>query len=394
MTARDPYFDALQRALKRADVCQPTLIVDLDRLDANLDVLLADLPPGMAYRIVVKSLPCPDLVAHVRTRTGTERLMTFNLPMLLDFAARFPAADQLLGKPLPVAALRRFIDTAAPGAIARVQWLVDTPARLADYAAVADDRGADLRIALELDVGLHRGGFEPGAALRDALVRLRDGARLTFTAFMGYEPHVAALPRFLGWQRRALAAAWVTYREAISIAADVFDAAVMATITRNAGGSPTYRLYQDTTVANELSVGSALVKPTHFDTPLLRAYQPAAFIAAPVLKAVGPTRIPGLESLDALRRAISPATARAFFIHGGRWMADPVDPPRLSYNRAYGRSSNQEMLNGPAATPLAPDDFVFLRPHQSEAVFLHFGDIAVVRDGAIIDWWPPLAVST
>jgi hypothetical protein len=80
----------------------------------------------------------------------------------------------------------------------------------------------------------------------------------------------------------------------------VFDAATMAALTRNGGGSPTFRLYTDTTIANEVSIGSALVKPTHFDTPLLSPYQPACFIAAPVLKAVGPTRIPGLEFADAL----------------------------------------------------------------------------------------------
>jgi D-serine deaminase-like pyridoxal phosphate-dependent protein len=68
-------------------------------------------------------------------------------------------------------------------------------------------------------------------------------------------------------------------------------------------------------------------------------------------------------------------------------MAHPEDPPGLRYNRFFGRSSNQEMLNGGAQTNLQPDDFVFLRPSQSEAVFLQFGDIIVYDNGAIVDRW-------
>jgi D-serine deaminase-like pyridoxal phosphate-dependent protein len=46
------------------------------------------------------------------------------------------------------------------------------------------------------------------------------------------------------------------------------------------------------------------------------------------------------------------------------------------------------MVNGSARVPLAVDDYVFLRPTQSEAVMLQFGDLVVVRGGAIVDHWP------
>ncbi|MCA8903473.1 MAG: hypothetical protein KDA43_01225, partial [Hyphomonas sp.] len=75
------------------------------------------------------------------------------------------------------------------------------------------------------------------------------------------------------------------------------------------------------------------------------------------------------------------------------WLADPVDPPGLEYNKTFGRSSNQEMLNGGPELSIAPDEFVFLRPQQSEALFLQFGDIAVYEDGAIVDSWPTFPVS-
>ena len=37
---------------------------------------------------------------------------------------------------------------------------------------------------------------------------------------------------------------------------------------------------------------------------------------------------------------------------------------------------------------MRPDDFVFLRPTQSEAVLQQFGDIAVYENGRITEMWP------
>jgi D-serine deaminase-like pyridoxal phosphate-dependent protein len=59
----------------------------------------------------------------------------------------------------------------------------------------------------------------------------------------------------------------------------------------------------------------------------------------------------------------------------------------------FGRSSNQEMLNGSTSVQLQPGDYVFLRPDQSEAVLLQFGDLLVYENGAITDRWPTFPVS-
>ena len=103
--------------------------------------------------------------------------------------------------------------------------------------------------------------------------------------------------------------------------------------------------------------------------------------------------MPGLEFADSAKRAWDPNYNKTVFIYGGHWLADPVDPPGLSYNSTFGRSSNQEMLNGGPDLEIAADEFVFFRPHQSEAVFLQFGDIAVYEDGEIVDTWPVFEAS-
>jgi D-serine deaminase-like pyridoxal phosphate-dependent protein len=135
------------------------------------------------------------------------------------------------------------------------------------------------------------------------------------------------------------------------------------------------------------------VKPRDFDTKTLAQHIPAVFIATPVIKALDKTQIPGLESLSAVMRFLDANSERAFFIHGGHWLAEPESPPGLEFNTLYGRSSNQEILTGSRSVMLKPDDFVFFRPNQSEAVFLQFGDLLVYEDGKIVDRWPTFPVS-
>jgi len=393
--ARTPYFARMQGALRAAGIAQPTLVIDRARLDANIDLLKAHLPAAMGLRIVVKSLPSLALVGHVRARTGTDRLMTFNAAMVETSAREMPETDQLLGKPLPAAAadkVLRALATTRRETVERVQWLVDTPRRLRQYEALGEAHGLDLSIALELDVGLHRGGFRPGDALAEALETLHASQRLRLSGLMGYEPHVAKLPADTGWQGAALEGAWRIYRDCMAAVDTVFGAGTAERLTRNAAGSPTYRLYQCDTIANEVSAGSVLVKPTDFDTPQLADHVAASFIATPVLKVWDGVHLPGLEFRpDAPPPVPEPGTS--VFIHGGNWLAEPEDPPGLATHKMFGRSSNQELLTAPPGLGLSPDDFVFLRPRQSEAVFLSFGDVAVYEDGRITGHWPVLPAS-
>lgn len=393
---RDAYFMSMQAALIGAGIAWPTLVIDKARLSENIRTLKTHLPAGMGYRIVAKSLPSIDLISFIRDLSGTDRLMTFNQPMLSKLSVDMPEASQLLGKPLPVRAAQHYFETlpaASAPAAGNVEWLIDTPARLQQYTSLASNIGRPLKLVLELDVGLHRGGFTTGPELGAAIEAIEAAPNLEFSGFMGYEPHIPSLPTTLGWRDKALKSAWGTYTAALEQASALIGADRMAGLTRNAAGSPTYRYYQTTDIANEVSAGSCLVKPTHFDTELLEPHKPASFIATPVIKSLDKTRLPGLEFASGAASAWNPNSKKTVFIHGGHWLAEPVDPPGLEYNKTFGRSSNQEMLNGGPELSIQPDEFVFLRPQQSEAVFLQFGDIAVYEDGAIVDTWPVFPVS-
>ena len=386
---RNDYFVTLQTALKRAGIGVPTLVIDRNRLDANIAQLKRDLPAGMAYRAVAKSLPSLGLLEHIRKGTGTDRLMVFNQPMLQALVTAMPDADLMLGKPLPVQAVKTLFDAGlSDNALGRIHWLIDGPDRLAQYRQLAQTRGKPLKLALEIDVGLHRGGMAAGEALGQVLNAIKAEPNFQFTAMMGYEPHVPKVPEIFGQRQRSLEYAWNTYSQVQAQVIDVLGGEAMAGAIRNAAGSPTYRLYKDTIVANEVSAGSVLVKPVDFDSELLKLHQPAAFIATPVIKGPIDSNLPnGFDLIGKVQRLWDPNSRKTVFIYGGHWLALPEDPPGLQYSGLSGRSSNQELLNGGEHLAIKPDEFVFFRPTQAEAVLTQFGELAVFDGHEISERW-------
>ena len=384
------YYLDLSAALEKEGLARPTLVIDRQRLRANADVLRERLAGRYDYRVVTKSLPSLPLIETVLSRTKTNRLMVFHQPFLNLVAESIPAGDVLLGKPMPVAAAARFYAQHRgtgfdPGQ--QLQWLIDSGERLSQYAELARRLDMPMRINLEIDVGLHRGGLSNVEQLAEVLGLIEAEPLLRFSGFMGYEPHVVKIPGIIGGPGKAFDKAQTTYRTFVSTAEEVLGRSIKD-LALNTAGSPTYQLYQGDEPPNELSAGSGLVKPTDFDVETLADHQAAAFIATPVIKALDTTRVPGLESLAGMMAWFNPNRAKAFFIYGGYWKALPESPAGLSINPIYGQSTNQEMLNGSTSIDLKQDDWVFLRPTQSEHVFLQFGDIAVYEDGEIVEQWP------
>ncbi len=63
--AHTAYFLQLQTLLQQQGSGTPTLLLDLDLLDANIHVLKQVLKPQAAYRLVVKSLSSAALIDYV-----------------------------------------------------------------------------------------------------------------------------------------------------------------------------------------------------------------------------------------------------------------------------------------------------------------------------------------
>jgi D-serine deaminase-like pyridoxal phosphate-dependent protein len=382
MGGHDAYFLGLQAALKRAGVAEPRLVVDRGRLEANIAAVRGALArTRLALRVVTKSLPAPALLEVVIAGAGASRLMAFNGVMLDEMVAFRPEADVLLGRPLPEVQVadfvRRHANSGAPAA--RPQWLADSAHRLKQYAEIAGD--TPMRVNLEIDVGLHRGGLPDLSALAEAVDLVIADPRLRLTGLMGYEAHLARAPP------AELERVKARYAAAVTLLADKLGG--LDGLTLNTAGSGTYALHLDDPVPTEVAIGSAFVKPAHFDLPTLRALAPVAFVVQPVLKVMDPALFPGRENLTAAFNALDPNSRRGFFLYGGYGDARPVSPPGLRFSPIWG---GRGMLEGSAKVELAEDDFVFLRPTESEGVFLQFGDILVYDGQEIVTRWPTFPI--
>lgn len=393
----DLYFQNMTHALQQAGVCTPTLVIDKERLDRNIDHLIDVLNRGFDYRIVAKSLPSIPLLQYIMRRTGTTRLMSFHLPFLMHLIEHIPAADILLGKPMPVCAARHFYHWHGQQTSSmcfapelQLQWLIDSPERLEQYEQLAQELNIRMRISLEIDIGLHRGGFRADEDFTRALEKLASSPWLSLSGLMGYEAHISKIPALLGGTDRALHAVRKRYAAFVDQVRSVLGEHAMTGLCLNTGGSSTYPLYETDSVGvvNEIATASALVKPTDFDVTTLEHHLPAAFIAAPVLKRVHNPEIPEAPLLSRILRSLGKLPHEGCYLYGGNWLASPCYPADASLNPLLGRSSNQEFYQLPADSGIQQDDYLFFRPSQSEAVFLQFGQIAVYDQGVISDWWP------
>lgn len=389
------YFLAVSQALAKAGLAQPTLIIDQQALDHNIQqVKQATAAHKLPVRLVVKSLPSLDLLNYLSQQLNSQRFMVFNLPMLTTVTQAYPQGDFLLGKPLTALAVQEWLRVESNrAALPHIQWLIDSPQRLTEYSELAKQFNVQLRVSLEIDVGLHRGGFVDVGELKQVVQTIKSNPQLQLAGLMGYEAHVGKLPTILNMQQKAWDHFKNTYQQAISILTEA--GYEPQKLTLNAGGSPTYTLHAKGTVANEVAVGTAFVQPCDFDLATLNQHKAACFIATPVLKALNPALIPAIEWADGLRRWWDVNNEQGYFIHGGHWLAKPVSPQGLALSGLYGRSSNQELWLGSSSQHLQVNDYVFFRPQQSEAVFLQFGDIVVFdnQQKQISQRWPVFSMS-
>ncbi len=380
------YFSALNDLLKREGSGIPVMLLDLDRVNSNIDVIAESVGADKTYRVVVKSLPSVPLLRHVMGRAKTNSLMVFHQPFLNEIARAFPDADALLGKPMPVSAAATFYKKVAEtkyDAEAKVQWLIDSPQRLDQYYSLARDLGVKMRVNLEIDVGLRRGGI-PNPEVLAAMLKVIKGApaHLALSGLMGYEPHLTGLEANL---------AHPAVQNVLSIYSGFLTTLRQAgydpeKLTLNGAGSHTLGIYNKDRTMNDLSAGSGVVKPTDFDTHHLTSNSPALFIATPILKRYDELKIAGDHWAAGPLQAWDPNMRRLYYIYGGFWKAKMVSPPGVA-DPLY-ESTNQSPIATSTSVDLQVDDYLFMRPTQSEFVMLQFGDLLAFSGDQIVDKWP------
>jgi len=399
----DPYFGMLNHALKNARVGRARILIDQERLDHNLAVIQANIPSPEHYRIVVKSIPCVDLLRYIKAKVGTRKFMVVHEPFLKVILDNFePGIDILLGKPLPVFACEEFFHEIQPGSHQRaqqeIQWLVDTDVRMKEYLDFATLNGLTLRVSVELDIGLHRGGVDSLEKL-DAVLKIiqSNPKRLTFSGFMGYDGHVTSAPAIFASARKAALAEFdenmAVYKNYIEYGRQHFPELFRGDLAFNSGGSTTYSIFDRAPFITDIGIGGAVLRPSSYSALFLGDLLPAEFVATPMIKQWDGAIIPFLEGLAGLFRWWNPNDQCSFGIYGGSWAGTIVAPPELHAQMLTSTDpanenlvTNQSILNGSRKVGWKMGDFAFYYPKQSDAMF-QFEDILLIRGGKVTGTW-------
>ena len=382
-----PYFQHLNNQLRNKGSAQPRMIVDLDCLDHNLALLKNYHREVKPVRLVVKSLASLPLLDHCMRALDTDKLMVFDISFLRQVVKRWPHTSIMMGKPIPVAAVSDFYGKCPGQDLTNIIWLVDNEDRLQKMVDLASRLEIKINLAIELDIGFHRGGIETASELINIIAILKESSWCQLTGLMGYDPHLSKIPDWLG-RSKLLEKSQGIYRKFLQVLTQECPGILRSDFIINGAGSPTFRLHTSESPLNEVSVGSALLKPDDFSLPLLSDFKEALYIAAPVLKkSDGPT-VPLLERFGKSWALWNPNRRQTFFLYGGYWKAKVESPKGMLLNPIFGRSSNQELLSGSLKVRLDVDDHIFLKPTQSEAVLGQLGPLMTYRKSGFKDHWP------
>jgi D-serine deaminase-like pyridoxal phosphate-dependent protein len=390
------YFGQISADLDAAGIGVPAVFLDMDRADANIAAIRAGIAAPLTWRIVEKSLPSLDLLSHVSTVGTTNAFLVLHLPLLDALLATMPTAEVMVGKTHLTTAVHGFFTRQPTGTdlgalAARVVFLADSAARLAELDAAAAALGVTLRVAVEIDVGLRRSGLRDPAdlpAMLRSFAPLAAAAHVRFAGFLGYDGHVAHAPAGTAAAvHDAWAAATAEYQSFVDVLMqpEFAPLASLPGLIFQSGGSSTYPMYGTGTPVNDVAAGGAVLRPGSYPDHVIAGLSPAIFIATPVLRQYD---APELPFFDATQSARVFNGRQGLTIYGGGWPAlytfpaDIQPAPLVSDATDVSMVPNQGMVTAPASTPLRPGDWVYYHPRQSDALF-QFETLYTVRGGRL-----------
>jgi D-serine deaminase-like pyridoxal phosphate-dependent protein len=405
----DDRFIEWNEALRANAGGRESALVDLDAVDHNLKLVGQTLGSSIALRLVAKSLPSIQLLEYMMVTACTNRIMAFSEGMVRDLLCRFGSdVDILLGRPEAVDAAARTFDTLdarSSGGVnpaAGVRWLVDTADRMQQYADLATERGAEINIAVEIDVGLRRGGARDNDELLAMLAVIGESPLLRFTGFMGYDGHVPFTPQGAD-PTRELRSVQQRYTDFVSAGRSAYPSMFQGPLVYNSGGSRTYHYYTDEldTPVNEVAMGSAFFYPRDFSNIPDEDLRRATFLATPVLKRIDPAEAPFAPGFLPRLAEGNPDYEVQFIVVAGGFPGDQLYPEGLVVNpvtsSAAGEDdsqgggvvnllSNQAEWLGARAVPLGVGDFIFYHPWEGDGV-RWLSRLDVFRGGELVDQW-------
>jgi len=396
------YFRTLNKQLKIHGTGSSAVVLDLDTLDHNIEVLkqkIVGSSTSKSLRVVTKSVPSMDLIEYITSKVGTNKLMVFHPAMTIELCSRFNSTmEYLQGFPITISAVKNLLQTLLPSCVNNMQWLVDSKHLLEEYLEVARIQNIQFRISIEIDVGLHRGGIGGTDELVEMLQIIEaNPTHFQFAGFMGYDGHIAHSPWVIFGEKqemkRALGSSLDTYKHFKNSLKDNFPDLYSKNLTFNGAGSLTVTMYEDKNEINDLSVGSAFLKPKGFDIWTLDECKPAIYLAGPIIKKLNDSSriVPFLNSGWNIILSWDPNLQNAYYVQGSGLSAVTESPKGTKKNFFFDEPptslmSTQTLLHTSSSVNLEVGDYFWFRPIEGD-VMLMFEDLMLLRNQTVVGKW-------
>ena len=367
----------------------PTYVVDLDAFDTNA-ADLARRAGGKPVRVATKSLRVPALIERAAAAPGFAGVLTYALREALWLCEQGTSDDIVMGYPsVDRTALEQM--TKSDAALATITLMVDDVRQL-DLLDTVRPAGAPVRLAVDVDAGLHLGPAHLGpkrSPLGDAadVVELareigrRDGLRLV--GVMTYEGQVAGVPDEVPRHRFRSAAVRSVKKASVAQLADrrAEVASALHEVAElefwNAGGSGSLETSAADPAVTELTAGSGLLVPGLFDHYRSFRPLPAAYFGVPVVR-----RPSGHVATVAGGGLVASGPA------GHDRLPVPWAPPGLHLTTLEGAGEVQTPLAGPGASALLVGELVWFRHAKSGEVAEHVVEAHLLRGNEIVESVP------
>jgi D-serine deaminase-like pyridoxal phosphate-dependent protein len=346
------------------EIDTPALLLDMDAFERNLTKMarfFAERPTSL--RPHAKTHKCPQ-VALKQLEAGAIGITCAKVGEA-EVMAKAGVQDILIANQV-VGGIKidRLTDLAGR---CDMMVAVDSAANVQELSRACQAKDVTLRALVEVDIGMHRCGVQPGAAALRLAQQVADAPRLNLAGLMGYEGH---LVQIADPQER-----FNRVREALiplQETRELLETNGLPVQIVSGGGTGTYDVSGAYPPMTEIEAGSYV----YMDSTYLKTrpeFEPALTVLVTVISRPVPERI----VTDVGRKAISHDFG----------LPQPFDAPGVETRKLSEEHGVMEATE-PNAVPLRPGDKIRVLPsHCCTTVNLH-DMLYVVQNGALVDMWP------
>lgn len=346
------------------DIETPAMVVDLDALEYNISTMAAAFAnTGTLLRPHVKNHKCPE-IAKLQIAAGAEGVTCATVNeaegMFRGGITDILIANEVVGP----AKIARLIRIAGDGADIKVA--VDSEANARALSSAAALSNTEICILVDLDVGLHRCGIEPGQPAADLAATIVSLPGLRLIGLMAFDGHVFA--------QNEVAARAAVCRESMQMAVEtkrlIEDLGISCPVI-SASSTKSYETAFEFADVTEIQAGMYLFMDTTYQSKFPDS--------------------PFRQALFVLSTVISRRGDRAVADAGMKTVAGFRGPPAVRDRedcQASGLSAEHVSLDLTADSDLAVGDLLWLAPSWGDGISALHDKIHAIRAGTVEHVWP------